>query len=455
MTTPRRPIRSRELLERLDALPAATRHLVGFSGGADSSALLTALHRQRGQLAARVEAIHFDHGLHDQSAQWRQHCERFCSDRDIPLTCHRLELKPGAPNLENRARELRYRCVERLIDEETLYLTAHHADDRAETLLLHALRGSGVDGLASIPELRPLGAGHVARPLLHFSRETLRDYLRHHGIDWIEDPSNADSDPDRNFVRNEVLPLLQTRWAKAGKNLAESAALLDATNSVLREMLGQHLAQSSASGTALPRNVLFGLGEQGAPLVLREWLRRRGAAPPPRARLTEFLAQVANPADDARCELAWSDTALRLYRDTLRLVDCDESPACPILDWNAGRHIELGRGLGGLHLRGNVAEGRRDWVIGPRRPGDRIRLHDPGPRRKMKKIMQEQAIPPWQRNTIPVLYWAGEPVAVGDWLFAPRFEAWLGARKLVYSWKPQNTALCATRANCHRLQEQA
>lgn len=442
-------MRSQKLLERLRAYPRAQRYLVGFSGGADSTALLTALHRCRDRLEADIAAVHFDHGLHPDSHHWARHCERFCQERGIALKCRKLRLSPDDANLESRARDERYRCVEQIMDSGTLYLTAHHAEDRAETLLLHAMRGSGLDGLASIPEIRPLGAGHVARPLLRFSRDDLAAYLRYHGVRWIEDPSNRDARMDRNFIRQQIMPALEKRWPTAGTSLARSARHLNTANLVLHELLGRHLDTLCTDRATLPREVLFSLGDSASALLLRQWLRERDIPMPPHDRLEEFLGQVDTAGPEARCEITWAGVCLRLYRDTLHCSTDGTTRECPTLKWYGGQTIELGAGLGALQLTGHGDGPANDWVVGPRRVGDRLRLHSAGPRRKLKKVMQEQPIPPWQRSSIPVLYWNDHPVAIGDWMYAPEFTDWLERRQLGYRWLPDADELKTTRARCH------
>lgn len=443
------PFSSQDLRQQLLTYPAAGKYLVGFSGGADSTALLCALHEQRAHFEAGIEAIHFNHGLQAESDSWQQHCERFCSARSIPLTCHALEMSGTMANLESRARQLRYRYLDAHIDEDTLYLTAHNADDRAETFLINALRGSGLDGLASIPEIRVLGQGYVARPLLEFSRASLEAWLTGKGIGWLEDPSNQDTAMDRNFIRLEVLPLLESRWPATRQTLARTARHVRTASAMLEKLVSRQARLDDYDELFLPMEALRSLGLDAAGLVLRAWLRRQGAPPLPEARLEEFLGQVASAASDAQCETAWSDWTLRLFREELHLLPPGESPECPRLDWNGRPSLDLGPQLGTLQVRGDIDAISGRWAVGPRQPGGTIRLHPDGPRRKLKKVFQELPIPPWQRGSIPVLYRDDEPVAVGDWLIASDFAAWLAESGLEYRWEPLNLELRQTRKRCH------
>lgn len=449
MSSKAAPFDSQALVERLFSYPRATRYLVGFSGGADSTALLEALHSQEDSIPAGIEAVHFNHALQPESDRWQAHCESFCAARNIPLISHQLQIEEKLGSLEERAREARYRYVERHIDSHTIYLTAHNADDRAETFLLNAVRGSGLDGLASIPEIRSLGTGYVARPLLEFPRLALTQYLERKGTRWIEDPSNRDIGIDRNFIRLEVMPLLQSRWPAARDTLARAARHLRTASSTLQELLVRHAELDRFGALELPLAALDSLGSAARGLILRAWLRARGAPPLPEVRLEEFLRQLETSAPGSKCEASWEGWALRQYRDRMYLLPPGELPTCPERAWNAVPRLQLGPGLGAVQLSGDGRGLPDHWTVAPRRPGGKIQLQPGGPRKMLKNVFQEMAIPPWQRRSVPVLYWGEDAVAIGDWSLAPRFEAWLAQHRLRYRWEPDDPELRRFRANFH------
>ena len=441
---------SQRIREALERLVGAQRFLVGFSGGADSTALLTALSRQREHLPGSPEAIHFNHGFHDQCHAWQAHCEAYCAELGIPLTTHRLTLPPGAGNIEAMAREARYHFVEQRLEPGAVYLTAHNRDDQAETLLLHALRGSGIDGMAGIPAVRCLGQGRVARPLLGESRSAIEQYLQRKQVKWIEDDSNRDTRFDRNFLRHEVIPLLESRWPAAAARLAATATHLGAAATALESLLGEHARLDRSPGLSLPLQSLEPL-ESMASLVIRAWLRRHNAPPPPQARLNELVAQLQGASQNKHCEMRWSNHALRLYGDALYLSDHPDLPACPQRTWSGGAKLDLGETLGAVNLHGACQDVPNGWAVGPRRAGGAMRTVEAGPSRKLKKLIQEHPIPPWQRNSVPLLYWDDEPVAVGDWLLAPRLRDWLGRQGIEFRWQPKAPELVETRDACQAL----
>jgi tRNA(Ile)-lysidine synthase len=190
--------------------------LVGYSGGLDSSVLLHLLADDADARRNGLRAIHVHHGLHPDADAWAAHCERECAALGLPLQVVRVEVdRDSGLGIEGAAREARHRAfAEALRDGEILAL-AHHRDDQAETFLLRALRGSGVDGLASMRPWRAHAPGWSWRPLLDIARDALRDHAATHGVRWIDDPGNNEAAFDRNFLRNEVMPLLRQRWPHA------------------------------------------------------------------------------------------------------------------------------------------------------------------------------------------------------------------------------------------------
>ena len=153
-------------------------------------------------------------------------------------------------SLEAAARTARYRLLGAAFAEGEALLTAHHQDDQLETVLLQLLRGAGVAGLAAMPALAPFGRGVLVRPLLTVPRAALADWVRAQGLSWVEDESNAQLRPDRNYLRARVLPVIRARWpaaaatvARSARHLAEAQRLLDA--------LGQADAGRASCGAML------------------------------------------------------------------------------------------------------------------------------------------------------------------------------------------------------------
>ena len=204
------------LLERLTALTAsdaASRWLVAFSGGIDSTVLLHALSSTREQHQSEIIAIHIDHGLHPDSGEWESHCRQFADNLGVSYISCPVKvddvLRSGP---EAAARQARYAALQTQVWDGDCVLSAHHEDDQAETLLLNLMRGSGIAGLAGIGAAQSFGRGRLLRPLLGVSGAAIEAYAKRYKLGWIEDPTNANIRFDRNFLRQEIMPRLATRW---------------------------------------------------------------------------------------------------------------------------------------------------------------------------------------------------------------------------------------------------
>ncbi|HEV2320748.1 MAG TPA: tRNA lysidine(34) synthetase TilS, partial [Gammaproteobacteria bacterium] len=244
------------LIHTLRGLPAAQRYWVALSGGLDSMVLLTALAVERGGLPGELRALHVHHGLHPKADEWQRHCEVACASLGIPLEIRRVEVHPATgESLEAVARERRYAAFREVVGADDLLLLAQHADDQLETFLLQALRGAGVRGLAAMPESASFSGLKLARPLLAYGRAELEAWARQQGLSWVEDPSNADTGFDRNYLRHEVLPRLKQRWPAAAETVSRSARLAAEADGLLKELAAEDTARFRASET-LPLKAL-------------------------------------------------------------------------------------------------------------------------------------------------------------------------------------------------------
>jgi tRNA(Ile)-lysidine synthase len=195
----------RTLLEECGPI-AGRAVLAAVSGGGDSQAMLSSLARLAPKLGFSLLAHGVDHGLRPEAARELDFAERLANELGVPFGRTVLALEPGG-NLQARAREARYAALRQVAaGAEALIATAHHADDRAETVLLRLLRGAGPRGLAVLPPR----AHDVIRPLIRASKRDVTLHLERHCLDFADDPSNQNSAFLRVRVRREAMPLLQS-----------------------------------------------------------------------------------------------------------------------------------------------------------------------------------------------------------------------------------------------------
>jgi tRNA(Ile)-lysidine synthase len=441
----------RRLLASLERLPVPRKYWIGFSGGADSTALLQSMHESRSSLPAPLHALHFHHGLQAEASQWQEHCRAFCEARGIPFLSERLDIDhAGRSSPEEASRNSRYRAVARILGEDEMYLTAHHAEDLAETLFLNLMRGGGIEGLAGIPMLRNLERGWVARPLLEMHRSDLVAYLEARGIGWLTDPSNADTTFDRNYLRQELFPLLEQRWPGMAHRLSRTARNARISAAAMAVFIENQSGDLIRDRLKMPLHRLLELDPEMQTLILRQWLRRHEVPALPEQRLKEFLKQLAVATAENRAEVQWEDWMIKHYHLDLWLHRRKPFLACPETPWHEGMRLELGQDAGRLLLEGKPAAIPPGWRVRGRRPGDRMRPQAGGPSQKLKHFFQSASIPPWLRSGIPVLEWEGEPVALGDWVRGHRLQTWLLDNGLEYRWEPGDSVLARVRADLQR-----
>jgi tRNA(Ile)-lysidine synthase len=440
---------SQHLLDSLARLPSPRKYWVGFSGGADSTALLQALHECREKLTVSIQSVHFHHGLQDAADAWQDHCRTFCAERDIPFLSKKLEISSsGRSSPEEAARNCRYRAVAEILGNNEMYLTAHHAEDQAETLFLNLMRGSGIEGLAGIPVLRNLENGWVARPLLDRNRPELERFLQKRNIAWLTDPSNEDRAFDRNYLRQELFPILEQRWPGLRRRLFRTARNARITAGAMAMFIEGQSGDLIRDRLKMPLQKLLELEPEMQTLILRQWLRRHEVPVLPEARLTEFLEQLAGSELTSQAEVQWEDWMIKRYQHDLWLHRRNPFLGCPAKKWKHGMKLNIGPDSGLLRLVGDATPIPASWKVRARKSGDRIRPVLHGPSRKLKQFFRSAMIPPWLRSGIPVLEWDGEPVALGDWVIGHRLQAWLFENDLKYQWRPSDPVLGRVRTDC-------
>lgn len=417
--------------------------LVGLSGGLDSTALLHWLAGQPAIGATGLRVLHVHHGLQPEADQWAEHCRELCARLGVPIVIARVEVRNDLGlGREAAARDARHAAfATELRAGETLAL-AHHRDDQAETVLLRLLRGSGSDGLAAMRARRPFAAGRIWRPLLDASREQLLAYATAHRLEWIEDPSNRDTRFDRNFLRHEVLPLLAGRWPHAAAALAQSARWLEQDATLIDDEARHRLQQLQGKDPAvLPVPALLALNPAWRSRVLRCWRGALGFTPWPESAHAVIESQLLVARPGALPEYRWPGGLLRRWQDRLYL----DRPRPPLpadwsCDWDGQAPLVLPTGDSLQFVSASGPEGppAMSFRVCVRRGGERIRLPGRDHSHSLKHVLQEQAVPPWERERMPLLFAAdGELLAAGDSILSARFDEYCrvhGLRVHFGSW---------------------
>ena len=399
-------------------LETGRRLTVALSGGVDSVVLLDLLHRLQRELDFSLAAIHVNHQISPHAAAWADYCRELCEARGVPLQVEKVKLRRRADlGLEAAAREARYAVL--LAQPADYVVLAHHQDDQAETVLLNLLRGAGVRGLSGMPALRQAEGPTILRPLLDVPRASLLAYAKHRKLAWVEDESNADVSLARNFLRQTVLPAIETKFPayrdtllRASRNLAEADALL-------AELGGIDLAQGTHHGR-LDVQYLAGLSQARAKNLLRVFFESQGAPMPDAIRLQEMLHQLLSASSGARIEISWGDFVLRRFRGEAWVEYAAPPPDAMWEKAWRGESVlplpELGCQLEFVPMQGAGISleklASQPLALRLRRGGERLRIDCKRPRRTLKNLLQEAAMPPWLRARLPLIYCGEHLVAL-------------------------------------------
>ncbi len=400
--------------------PTVNRYCVAYSGGLDSHVLLLLMAQLRKQDSAlQLRAVHVDHGLHQDSADWADHALRVCNELHIPLDVRRTTVSSTNQGPEAGARIARYEQFSAVLHKGEHLLLAQHAEDQAETFLLQALRGSGPDGLSAIPIKRRFAAGFMGRPLLSCSQASLHNIARAQKLNWIEDESNQDQRFDRNYLRLQVMPLLKARWPAASATLSRSAQRSAAASQTLLGLAQQDLLSVKIPGTSeLSLSAIKRLPRERAFTALRLFVRQRGLRMPRLQDLTQVMSDLVEARPDSNGIVNVRDYVFRRHRDSLFLLPLQsevlpfnytwDPPFAPLHITQTGLTLtaELCRQQGlRLPRSGSIK-------VKSRAGGELIKLGEPAFHKSVKKVLQESTVPPWQRDSIPLLYSEGRLAAI-------------------------------------------
>ncbi|MFA6294527.1 MAG: tRNA lysidine(34) synthetase TilS, partial [Victivallales bacterium] len=249
----------------------------GFSGGADSTALLLLLAQEAARHGFKLQAVHFEHGLRGkESADDANWCRKFCELRNIDFTKITLNVKttmhPGE-STESAARRLRLEQWEIMAaDKSSLVALAHNANDRIENVFLRLLRGSNVSGLTSLREIQKIGNITFIRPILGYKRGEIEDFLKSKRVsDWRTDSSNAENEYRRNFFRNRVIPLISEKFPNAGSSILKSVHALEQDADFI-ENAASEMFKSVKTGESVDTEYLKNMHPAVLVRFLRYWI---------------------------------------------------------------------------------------------------------------------------------------------------------------------------------------
>ena len=385
-------------------LPNTRRWIIAFSGGLDSTALLAlcAATLPKDSLIA----VYIDHQLQAHSSDWARHCKDQCLRFGIEFESFKVSPQSSS---EESAREARYACLETFIQQDDVVLLGQHADDQAETFLFRLLRGSGVQGLSGMPKLRRLGRGWLVRPLLGVSKMELNAYLAAIKLEWVEDPSNAQIAYRRNWIRHVLGPCITERWPGWRETLNRTAVRLAEADQLNRDLACLDLG-GKINIQPLSINSVRNLTPVRIKNALYYWLREHNISVSSELQVLEICTHIAKATETGRW--VFGGYAVHLYRDALYLDLQPNRVLQPRKLQISEIFFDLGAGALGFEIQAMGLPAGLSVEVRARRPGEKISIKHRGGSVSLKKLMSEQAIPPWLRDSWPILEFEGRVVAV-------------------------------------------
>jgi len=394
------------------------RIVVAYSGGCDSQVLLNSLAVIRATSEISVVAAHYDHGLQAASSGWAEQCHRWADDLDVEFrTVRREVINHHGQSLEALARGARYHWLDEIVKSGEIVFTAHHADDQAETFLLHLFQGKSIQQLSGIAQSRDLlwgSSNRLIRPMLGFTRDQIFKYAKDQALEWVEDPSNGSSAFYRNFIRNELVPILYSRNPDLRNSLvmaANSCAKFSISSGLeLDRVLEKQTRADKRSVFCLAAP--FAVSEKISASVLefadlvRHWIHKSGCSSPTNGQLESLRKQIGD-AGVGSCDIRGGKATVRYYGGHLYLTRRLSTRCFESIDWDFSEMLlpEVGLKVES-DSPGSAGENDDDsdaFSFNWRQGGETFLL--PGRKHKtsLKKLFQARRIPPWERDYLPYL----------------------------------------------------
>ncbi len=404
--------------------------LIGYSGGLDSTVLTHIIVGLKDKFrSTSVLAVHFNHGVNQTAKQWADHCQLFCNAHNLELKTLNFSLADVKSNREAEYRNARYEAFANELAENGLLLTAHHQRDQAETVLFNLFRGAGVSGLRGMKLLREFGRGFHLRPLLSIPHQRLIEYSQRHNLLCIDDPSNHDQDFDRNYIRHELLPIIEKRWPAAQTSIMRSTDLLNQTEEILAEVAELDITQAHAANfpgeiknqyfSVLNKKRLGSLSMNRQRNAVKHWLQHNISINLNFSQINQIILDLC--AINKRSGLFEIEGyQIRAYKNFIYLMP---KLGLAINTLSQPQKINNRTYLfEDLNLQLCFERTMPDNLqFRLREHAKRVQVH--GQTKNLKKLYQDCRIPPWERKVLPLIYLNNQFITIAGTAINPDYRA--------------------------------
>lgn len=394
-----------------------TSFTVALSGGVDSVVLLHLMNKIKCEIPAlQLNAVYVNHGLSNYADDWQQFCAQLCAQLNVPFTAAQVVIEQRSrTSLEEQARDARYLALDKYSAKGSVILLGQHLNDQLETFLLRLKRGSGLKGLASMRQTRILKSGRVCfRPLLDITRSKIESFAKTFSLTHITDDSNTDERFDRNFIRQQIVPVLSDKFTGFEKSASRSITLLQQQQDLLNEYTQQDLAkcQNNSQGLSCTELAMYSAARQAN--VLRCWLEQFTVLMPSQKQTEQILDQGINAQVDAQLKIQLKEGQIRRHQGYLYFVIPKAQEQLNVISQsedtfilNNGARISpvQGKGIRQPHADEHVTV-QFDYPQAKIKP-----LNKPG-RNTLKHWFKDAKVAPWLRASAPLIFYNDELVQV-------------------------------------------
>lgn len=393
-------------------VPATTHTLtVAFSGGVDSTVLLHAANAYASANKLALSACYVHHGLSANASAWQAHCASVCRQLDVDFDARSVSVVPKArQSTEALAREARYAALaEHCRQRQSVLLLGQHQDDQLETVLLQLKRGAGPQGLAAMPDYQVKDGIVMLRPMLNITRKQIEVVAQTLSLEWVDDESNADVTYDRNFLRQQIIPLLQSRWPAFSETATRSAALCAEQQQLVEQAAAEKLHEVSKSAERIDGIKLMALPAIWQRAILRAWFSAHNVPAPSQAQLEQVMRQLV-AKDDAQPQVTINKVVIRRFQQDLFWTQ--ETPARQVA---AEQSVDVGsptylKGID-INLHISDASAGHAYRLLPVSLNEKVKPQGKRVSKPIKQWMKSLDIPPWQRQPAALLLMNDRPVA--------------------------------------------
>ncbi|XBC39330.1 MAG: tRNA lysidine(34) synthetase TilS [Buchnera aphidicola (Nurudea shiraii)] len=386
--------------------------LLAYSGGIDSTFLLHQLlkiRKIRPQFQFRT--IHINHQLNQYSSSWSQHCKKTCEKYNIPILIKKITINKKKIGIEAASRLQRYKTIFNEALPKEIILIAHNLDDQCETFFLSLKRGSGISGLSGMPNKRKLfNKNVIVRPMLNITRSEIKNWMIKNKIPWIEDKSNYDLSYDRNFLRQKIFPLIETKWPNFINKCAKSISILKKEKNILDSTINKKLQKCLVSKSILNIKNFNTMSPSIRNLLLRMWIKKNNFVVPSHKIITNIYYEIILSKINSQAKIQISNYEIKKYQYKLYITHTMPCIKKMILMWYfPWKNLKLPNKLGYItqNKYGTTLPcPKKNELVNIRfQISGKISIHSNKKAKLIKKMWKENKIASWNRNNIPLLFY--------------------------------------------------